>query len=44
MRVIIEPDYEKLSSKAAIMLWAEVMAWKSPVKWRLIFSIGNTWA
>ena len=26
------------------MLCAAVMAWKSPVKWRLIFSMGSTWA
>ena len=26
------------------MLWADVTAWKSPVKCRLIFSIGTTWA
>ena len=25
-------------------LWADVMAWKSPVKWRLISSIGTTCA
>ena len=29
---------------AASVLWAEVMAWKSPVKCRLIFSMGSTWA
>ena len=29
-----------LSSIAASRLWAAVMAWKSPVKWRLMSSIG----
>ena len=33
-----------LSSIAASRLCAEVMAWKSPVKCRLISSIGTTWA
>ena len=33
-----------LSSNAANKLFAEVMAWKSPVKWRFKSSIGTTWA
>ena len=32
-----------LSIIAASVLLALVMAWKSPVKWRLMFSIGTTW-
>jgi hypothetical protein len=32
------------SSAAASRLWAAVTAWKSPLKWRLISSIGTTWA
>ena len=31
------------SMRAASRLWAEVMAWKSPWKWRLIFSAGSIW-
>src|SRR6185312_733743 len=33
-----------LSISADSKLWAEVMAWKSPVKWRLMSSIGTTCA
>ncbi len=33
-----------LSISAASRLWAAVMAWKSPVKCRLMSSIGTTWA
>src|SRR5437899_1416878 len=33
-----------LSISAESRLWAVVMAWKSPVKWRFISSIGTTWA
>ena len=33
-----------LSSTAAHRLWAVVMAWMSPVKWRLMSSMGITWA
>ena len=33
-----------LSTSAARRLFADVMAWKSPVKWRLMSSIGTTWA
>ena len=32
-----------LSTRAMRALFAEVMAWKSPVKCRLIWSIGSTW-
>ena len=32
-----------LSSMAERSAWAEVIAWKSPVKWRLMSSIGTTW-
>ena len=38
------PKCTALSIIAASRLWAEVMAWKSPVKCRLIFSIGSTCA
>ncbi len=38
------PQYRWLSTIAASRLLAAVMAWKSPVKWRLISSIGTTWA
>ena len=37
------PWWMWLSIKAARVLLALVMAWKSPVKWRLICSIGTTW-
>ena len=33
-----------LSSMAASRLWAAVTAWKSPVKWRLMSSLGTTTA
>ena len=33
-----------LSSTAESKLWAAVIAWKSPVKWRLMSSIGTTCA
>ncbi|MNT89069.1 hypothetical protein D3C72_2297320 [compost metagenome] len=33
-----------LSIMAASRLLAVVMAWKSPVKWRLMSSMGTTWA
>ena len=36
------PWWRWLSSAAASRLWAEVIAWKSPVKWRLMSSIGTT--
>ena len=32
------------SSAAASRLWAAATAWKSPLKWRLMSSIGTTWA
>ena len=32
------------SSAAASRLCAAVTAWKSPLKWRLMSSIGTTWA
>ncbi|MCY1233514.1 hypothetical protein D9M72_460600 [compost metagenome] len=32
-----------LSTRAMSALFAEVMAWKSPVKCRLISSMGSTW-
>ena len=38
------PKWRWLSSIAASRLLAAVMAWKSPVKWRLISSIGATCA
>ena len=38
------PSRCELSSSADSRLCAEVMAWKSPVKWRLMSSIGTTWA
>ena len=38
------PWWRWLSSIAASRLWANSMAWKSPVKWRLMSSIGTTWA
>ena len=38
------PWWMWLSIKAASRLLAIPMAWKSPVKWRLISSIGTTWA
>ena len=31
-----------LSRMADIRLWATPMAWKSPVKWRLMSSMGTT--
>src|SRR6266446_2839986 len=37
------PWWRWLSTAAARRLWAEVIAWKSPVKWRLMSSIGTTW-
>ena len=37
------PQWIWLSIIAASRLCALVMAWKSPVKWRLISSIGTTW-
>jgi hypothetical protein len=33
-----------LSTIAASRLLAAPIAWKSPVKWRLMSSIGTTWA
>ena len=36
------PWWRWLSTAAASRLWAEVIAWKSPVKWRLMSSIGTT--
>ena len=38
------PWWMWLSISAASVLLAEVMAWKSPVKWRLMSSIGTTCA
>ena len=38
------PCWMWLSSIAASRLLAAPMAWKSPVKWRLMSSIGTTWA
>ncbi len=38
------PQYIELSSIAESRLCAEVMAWKSPVKWRLMSSMGTTCA
>ena len=38
------PWCNELSSIAERRLWADVIAWKSPVKWRLISSIGAIWA
>ena len=38
------PCWIWLSISAARRLLAEVMAWKSPVKWRFKSSIGTTWA
>ena len=38
------PQYIELSIRAESRLCAEVMAWKSPVKWRLMSSMGTTWA
>jgi len=38
------PCWIWLSSMAAIRLFAAPMAWKSPVKWRLMSSMGTTWA
>ena len=38
------PWWMWLSNIAASRLWANSMAWKSPVKWRLMSSIGTTWA
>ena len=32
-----------LSRAAERRLWATPMAWKSPVKWRLMSSMGTTW-
>ena len=37
------PWWMWLSSMAASRLWASSMAWKSPVKWRLMSSMGMTW-
>ncbi len=37
------PKYMWLSSNAASRLWAEEIAWKSPVKCRLMRSRGMTW-
>ena len=38
------PCWMWLSSIAASRLLAAPMAWKSPVKWRLMSSMGITWA
>ena len=38
------PQYKWLSTIAASRLCAEVMAWKSPVKCKLMSVIGTTWA
>ena len=38
------PCWMWLSSRAAQRLLAAPMAWKSPVKWRLMSSMGTTWA
>jgi len=38
------PLFRWLSMQAESRLWATPMAWKSPVKWRLISSMGTTWA
>ncbi len=38
------PWWRWASSSADSRLWALAMAWKSPVKWRLMSSIGTTWA
>ena len=38
------PWWMWLSIKADSRLCAELTAWKSPVKWRLMSSIGTTWA
>ena len=38
------PCWMWLSSMAASRLLAAPMAWKSPVKWRLMSSMGTTWA
>ena len=38
------PKCRWLSSIAASRLCAAAMAWKSPVKWRLMSSMGITWA
>ncbi len=37
------PCWMELSSMADSSMWAEVMAWKSPVKCRLMSSMGTTW-
>ena len=38
------PQWRWLSSSAASRLWAAVTAWRSPLKWRLMASMGTTWA
>ncbi len=38
------PKYSDASSADASRLWAAVTAWKSPLKWRLMSSIGTTCA
>ena len=38
------PWWMWLSTRAARVLFAIWIAWKSPVKWRLMSSIGTTWA
>ena len=38
------PQWMWLSTIAESRLWAAPMAWKSPVKCRLMLSIGTTWA
>ncbi len=38
----VPPKCSRLSIAAASRLWALVMAWKSPVNWRLIASDGST--
>ena len=41
---LVAPVDMIVDQSADSRLWADVMAWKSPVKCRLMSSIGTTWA